>query len=116
MERDPRAYLWDVQEAAEAIRQFTKGLDTASYAGNKLLRAAVERQFEIMGEALNQLSKIDPQLASRVPDFRQIVDFRNVLIHGCGSIDHGQVWRIAETLVPILRESVRALLAELGPP
>jgi uncharacterized protein with HEPN domain len=52
MERDPRAYLWDVQQAAEAIGQFVGGLDAAGYAQNALIRAGVERQFEIIGEAL----------------------------------------------------------------
>ena len=56
MDRDPRAYLWDVQQAANAIEQFTAGLDAAGYAQNALVRAAVEPQFEIIGEALNQLS------------------------------------------------------------
>jgi uncharacterized protein with HEPN domain len=109
-------YLWDVQQAAEAIGQFTHGLDAAGYAANPLVRAAVERQFEIIGEALNQLSNIDPALARRIPDLRQIVNFRNLLIHGYGAIDHMRVWRIAEMLLPGLRETVSVLLAELGSP
>ena len=59
MVRDPRVYLWDVQDAADAIRRFTQGLDVDGYAANPLVRAAVERQFEIIGEALNQLSIVD---------------------------------------------------------
>src|SRR5258707_9037021 len=81
MERDPRAYLWDVQQAANAIEQFVAGLDAAGYAQNALVRAAVERQFEIIGEALNPLSKISPDLARRGPELRQNVRVRNVLIH-----------------------------------
>jgi len=116
MVRDPRAYLWDVQDAAEAIRQFTQGLGAARYAANPLVRAAVERQFEIIGEALNRLANLDPHLAGRVPDLREIVSFRNVLIHGYGKIDHMRVWRIVETLLPGLHKTVSALLTELGPP
>jgi uncharacterized protein with HEPN domain len=82
MERDPRAYLWDVQQAANAIEQFIAGLDAAAYAQSALVRAAVERQFEIIGEALNQLSKVSPELARQVPNLREIIGFRNVLIHG----------------------------------
>jgi uncharacterized protein with HEPN domain len=52
MERDPRVYLWDVQDAADDIAQFTADLDFASYEQSKLVRAAVERKFEIIGEAL----------------------------------------------------------------
>ena len=116
MRHDPRAYLWDAQQAAEAINRFIAGLDAAGYAQNALVRAAVERQFEIIGEALNRLSNIDPELARRVPHVREIIGFRNVLIHGYAVVDHARVWRIAETLLPGLYSTVSALLAELGAP
>lgn len=80
------------------------------------MRSAVERQFEIIGEALNRLSKTAPVLACRVPDLPEIVSFRNVLIHGYATIDHGRVWDIAATMLPGLHATVTALLAELGPP
>ena len=56
MQRDPRAFLWNVREAALAIQSFTKGMDSAAYEANLMAQAAVERKFEIIGEALNQLS------------------------------------------------------------
>ena len=62
----------------------------------------MERQFEIIGEALNRLSKEAPDLARRVPDLRKIVGFRNVLIHGYAVIDDGRVWEIVTTLLPPL--------------
>jgi uncharacterized protein with HEPN domain len=49
-----------------------------------------------------------------VSDLRQIVGFRNILIHGYAAIDHGRVWHIAQTSLPGLRREVSALLAELG--
>jgi uncharacterized protein with HEPN domain len=60
----------------------------------------VERQFEIIGEALNRLLKEAPDLANRVPDLARIVGFRNVLIHGYAVIDDGRVWEIVTTLLP----------------
>jgi uncharacterized protein with HEPN domain len=116
MQRDPRVYLWDVRDAAEDITQFTAGLDGAGYARDKLVRAAVERKFEIIGEALNLLSKHAPNLAPRIAGLRRIVDFRNVLIHGYANVDDEQVWRIARESLPGLHEAVSALLDELGPP
>lgn len=116
MERDPRAYLWDVQQAADAIERFVVGLDAASYAQNEMIHTAVERKFEIIGEALNRLSKLSPDLAGRVPHLSEIIGFRNVLIHGYATIDHARVWEIVETSLPALRNAVSALLAELGPP
>lgn len=116
MERDPRVYLWDVQQAAADIIDFTAGLDATAYRENELVRAAVERKFEVIGEALRQLSKLSPDLARRIPDLRRIVGFRNVLIHGYSKVRHDDVWETARELLPRLREIVSALLAELGPP
>ena len=114
MERDPRAFLWDVQQAVLAIQQFIHGMDATSYADSALVRSAVERQFEIIGEALNRLSKISPDLAQKVPNLREIIGFRNILIHGYASIDHARVWQIAVDLVPELKVVVAALLESLG--
>ena len=100
MERDPRVYLWDVGQAADEIVQFTAALDAAGYQNNPLVRAAVERKFEIIGEALNKLSKLAPELAPRVPHLRRIVGFRNLLIHGYATVDSAQVWRIVHNRFP----------------
>ena len=114
MQRDPRAYLWDVRESALAIQSFTSGMDAAGYAGNAMAQAAVERKFEVIGEALNQLSKLDAAMAARIPDLSQIVAFRNQLIHGYATVNVGTVWNIAQNAVPVLIESVQVLLDELG--
>ncbi len=67
MQRDPRAFLWDVREAALAIQSFTANMDATSYGNNELVQAAVERKFEVIGEALNQLTKLDAAMAARLP-------------------------------------------------
>lgn len=113
MQRDPRAFLWDVREAALAIQSFTAGLDVAAYVGNAMAQAAVERKFEIIGEALNQLSKLDAALASRIPDLPQIVAFRNQLIHGYVTVSVSTVWNISQNALPPLLASVQKLLDEL---
>ncbi len=118
MRRDPRAYLWDVRDAADAIRSFTLGRSLDDYLTDRMLRSAVERQFEIVGEALNQLRRINPGLASRIPELSRIIGFRNALIHGYDEIDSPGVWRVVEVEVevdlPPLCERVSGLLDELG--
>ena len=114
MQRDPRAFLWDVRESALAIQSFTSGMDAATYAGNAMAQAAVERKFEVIGEALNQLSKFDAAMAARIPDLPQIVAFRNQLIHGYTKVKVGTVWNIAQSALPALLASVQVLLDELG--
>lgn len=86
MDRDARSFLWDIQDAANAIVRFTTGLNVEAFAENEVVHAAVERKFEIIGEALNQLSKLDPILVRRIPDFRDIISFRNLLIHGYAAV------------------------------
>ena len=115
MQPDARAYLWAIQKAAEAIQTFTAGLDVTTYARADLVHSAVERKFEIIGEALGQLAKSHPDLALRIPDFRAVIAFRNVLIHGYAVVDHDRVLRIVEGSLPDLRDTVKRLLDELAP-
>ena len=82
MRRDPRSLLWDAREAANAITAMTAAKSYADFDSDIMLRSAVERQFEIAGEALRQLAQNDVALAAKVPDVREIVAFRNILIHG----------------------------------
>lgn len=115
MQRDRRAWRWDVQEAARSIAVFVADLDAASYAASELVHSAVERKFEIIGEALNQLSKVDPAAAGRIPHLPQIVAFRNLLVHRYAAVDHQTVWRVIEYSLPSSLQAVETLLSEDGP-
>lgn len=115
MPPDARTYLWHILSASDAIARFVEGMDADRYAASEMVYSAVERKFEIIGEALGQLSRLDPTLAARVPDVRRIIAFRNILIHGYASIEHIRVWETAEGSLPALRKTITALLDELGP-
>ena len=80
-----------------------------------MLRSAVERQFEIVGEALGQLSKLDPATAAQIPDLPRIVAFRNVLIHGYASVDDQLVWEAATSRVDPLHAVLDELLEGAEP-
>ena len=114
MDHDPRAYLWDAKKSAEAIAEFVSGRTFDDYAADSMLRSAVERQFEIIGEALRQLEKAAPNVALRLPERSQAIALRNILIHGYDSIDNGIVWRTIHESLPALRARVAALLDEMG--
>jgi uncharacterized protein with HEPN domain len=114
MRRDARAYLWDIQQASDAILRFIADYDATTFAEDELVYSAVERKFEIIGEALGQLAKVDPALAGRIPDMRDIIAFRNVLIHGYAGIEHRRVWDIAQSSLPRLRMVVEDLLREIA--
>ena len=112
MRRDARALLWDVNSAAASISEFLEGMTAESYAASPLVHSAVERKFEIIGEALAALVQLDPELAKRIPDVRQIIAFRNLLIHGYATIDHSRVWRIAQTFLPALKTAIATMIEE----
>jgi uncharacterized protein with HEPN domain len=114
MRRDVRAYLWDARAAVESIREFTRGRSLAEYRRDVMLRSAVERQFEILGEALNQLRRLAPNVAERISELGEIVDFRKLLIHGYAIIDHDTVWRTVENDLGRLHDQLGELLTELG--
>ncbi|MCG3181335.1 MAG: hypothetical protein BIFFINMI_03722 [Phycisphaerae bacterium] len=114
MQRDPAVHLEDVRLAAERIGQFCLNRTVEDYLNDVALRSAVERQFEIAGEALNRLNREYPQIAARVSHLSKIVGFRNVLAHGYDVVDHRLVWRIIQNDLAALKSEIAALLREFG--
>lgn len=112
MPPDPRTYLWDARRAAQQIQVFIESRTWDDYSTDALLRSAVERQFEIVGEALNKLRHADEALSQQVPDIARIVAFRNLLIHGYTSIDDRLVWDTATGRVAPLIGNLTDLLSE----
>ena len=113
----PKAPKWldDIRRSGEFILEATGGRSGADYQSDALLRAAVERHFEIIGEAMGRLARGDPKTAELIADHKRIVAFRNLLIHGYDVVDHAEVWNIVTRHLPRLLERVRSLLAEVPP-
>ena len=116
MQRDPKAYLWDVAAAADSVRAFTHGRTLDEYLSDELLRAAVERKFGVIGEALSQLLRFFPQFISRITAPEQIISFRNQIIHGYATVRDDIVWEIVQIYLPTRHREVTELLNELDPP
>ncbi len=110
MRPESRKFLFDIQTAAKLLAEFTEGKSFTDYAADPMLRSAVERQFEIIGEALAQLAKIDHEAANLISDWRRIVDFRNVLAHGYAVVDDRLVWDIVQSKLSTLEREVARLL------
>jgi uncharacterized protein with HEPN domain len=104
--------LEDVRAAVVYILTKTHGRTLTDYLQDDLLRPAVERHFEIIGEALNRLLKSAPAVARAIQDHAQIIAFRNVLIHGYDAIDHRRVWDAITRSLPILHEQVKTFLRQ----
>ena len=111
MQLEAKKYLFDIKHAADLLLRFSRGKTFTDFTVDPLLQSAIERQFEIIGEALNQLTKVDPDTAATISEHRRIIAFRNILIHGYAEIDHRLVWGILEGKLPDLHRQVEALLA-----
>lgn len=112
MKLEARKYLYDIQRAASLVRTFTDGKTLPDYVNDAMLRSAVERQFEIIGEAMTNLTKVDAVMAGRFTHHRRIIAFRNVLIHGYADVDDQLVWDVIKTNLLTLTTQVDALLEE----
>lgn len=110
MRLEARKYLFDIRSAADLLAEFLAGKTFADYQRDAMLRAAVERQFEIIGQAVSQLARLDEELAAHITNYRRVIAFRNILIHGYSDVDDALVWDVVETNLPLLRHEVERLL------
>jgi uncharacterized protein with HEPN domain len=111
MRLEAKKHLWDIQRAGNRIVRFTAGKSFDQYASDELVRAAVERQFEIIGEALSRLLREAEDVAHEISGMRRIIAFRNRLAHGYDVVSNEAVWQIWEQHLPLLMSEVNALLA-----
>ncbi len=110
--RSREAYLWDIADSCRAIVEFVKGCDLSDYEQNRMLRRAVERELSIVGEAVGQAARHFPELEKSIGPARQIVGFRNRIVHEYAEVDAEVVWAIVQSEVPRLLEKSEALLKE----
>ncbi len=113
MRLEARKYLYDIQQAIGLLREFTTGKSFGEYERDAMLRAAVERKFEVIGEALGQLARLDEAVATRISGYQRIIAFRNVLIHQYADVDDRLVWDVLETYLPVLGRKICFLSSEI---
>src|SRR5688500_19921988 len=106
--------LEDVQDCTSFVVAASEGKDLSYYRHDRLFRQAVERNLEIIGEAIGRTSRHDAETASRISEHRRIVAFRNRLIHGYDLLDDVLVWETVKTEGPVLLSEGERLLRGLG--
>jgi len=108
MPHSTRKLLLDITLSCEEISGFIEGKDFEDFRSNRLLQLALEREFEIIGEALARLERIDPEnLVEKIPEYRRIIGFRNIIAHGYDVIDNAALWDFANNRVPELFEKAK---------
>ncbi|TAK99280.1 MAG: DUF86 domain-containing protein [Verrucomicrobia bacterium] len=110
-----RKLLFDVLDSGRAIREWCAGRSFDEYFSDRKFRRAVEREFEIIGEALHRLGSEDGSVASQIAELPRIVAFRNRIIHGYDSVDDATVWGVIEKHLPQLVTQAEKLLKESEP-
>ena len=111
-ERD-KAHLWDMLDAALAIEDFVRGKSYQEYMSNRMMRGAVERHIEIIGEAARRVSEAARQAHPTIP-WRSIVGQRNILAHEYDEVLHEAIWGIANRRIPELIAILRSILPDLN--
>ena len=109
MKDDLRKYLWDILEAVKRLEKATLSPVTLQeFSNNDILINAVERNFEIIGEALKRALEIDPELP--ITDARKIIGMRNIIAHNYDEVEAINLWGTVKKNVPVLRSEIEALL------
>ena len=111
MNDETRKNLIDTLQAAEEIQDFVCGMDFKAYQIDPVTKRAVERDFEIIGEALNRIRNTDSELLEKISEHRRIIGFRNILIHGYDIVDEAIVWQAVTKHLPILIREVREIIS-----
>jgi uncharacterized protein with HEPN domain len=109
MQREIKKYLYDILTCIENIERFI-GIPNvfAKFEQNMMLQQAVERNFEIIGEAVNNILKLNTEI--HITDARRMVDTRNKIIHSYDEIQPAQIWNIIINHLPLLKKEVQFLL------
>jgi uncharacterized protein with HEPN domain len=109
MELEVSKLLYDMEQAVTPIQEFTQGKQFTDYQQDALLRSGVERQFEIIGEAMNRLKRVDATVLDKISYQQRIIGFRNILAHGYDSVSNEMVWDIVQNYLGILTQELNAL-------
>ena len=108
-ERDA-AYLWDMLQASRDILEFTQGVARDEYSSNKMLQMAVERGFQILGEAARRVTESFKATHPEIP-WNPIVGHRNVIVHDYADLSPKRIWEVVEEDLPRLVQDLERLIS-----
>lgn len=114
MDSKVKAWLFDIDNAIEEINSFLDGRakDYFEYQQDLILKRAIERELEIIGEAMNRVIKSDPSFIDKITDAKDIIGLRNQVIHAYDNISDENIWAIVINHLPLLKSEVSNLLNE----
>jgi uncharacterized protein with HEPN domain len=103
-------YLYDVLCSCQEIEEETdlRGKNFEIFCNDRVYRRFIERNFEIIGEAMNRALKLNPDI--NITSARKIVNTRNLVIHSYDSLNREILWGIVIKHLPILKQEIKLLL------
>jgi len=111
MEKEVQTWLEDIKQAIDEIEDFLpKKRDFYQFKNDLKTKKAVERNIEIIGEAVNRILNFDPEI--KITNARKIVDTRNRIIHGYDSVSEDIIWAIVSNDLQKLKQEIIDLLEE----
>ena len=108
-EQDDKGFLWDMIDAAQAIQEFVDRKTLEEYLEDRMLRGAVERHLEIIGEAARRISEKFKEAHLEIP-WRLLIGQRNILAHEYGEVRHEVIWKVAKERIPELINRLRTIM------
>lgn len=112
MPRDREKYLYDMLNSCSFLVELTADENFDRFIQDRVFRRAIERELQIVGEALMQLKSLDSTMVTQISDHERIIGFRHVLVHGYDAIDPDIVWFVVKEKIPILRGELEVLLGK----
>jgi uncharacterized protein with HEPN domain len=102
--------LYDIKSAIEEIDTFldSSSTDFENYKTDTILKRAIERNLEIIGEAMSRILREDPDF--QIENARRIVGLRNQIIHGYDAVSDESIWGIIFNHIPKLRKEINKLI------
>lgn len=110
MRRDPRKLLHDMLDSCRFVVAFSAERTVDDLRNDRGFRSAIERELQIVGEALIMLTKIAPDIADQISERQRIARFRHIIVHGYDIIDHDITWSVVRDRLPVLIQEVEQLL------
>lgn len=109
MEHEIKKHLIDILKAISEIKVFTKGKEFKDFINERALQLIVERELEIIGEAMNRMLRINPEIDKIIPDINKIIGLRNILAHGYDIIEYEILWDVVENKIIDLEKNIRQI-------
>lgn len=108
MDNRIKQYLFDIEQSISDVKTYIAAIESfEAYEKDKLIRRAVEREIEIIGEAMNRILKIDSHL--KIPNARSIISIRNKIIHGYDEVDNVVIYTVATKHLDLLKRDLENL-------